>query len=72
MTSPPLTPSTARAPAARGPGMGDPEAENLRVRYLAGRWAGFSPGLHSSRLLGQNTYTHLGEGEKVEEEGEHR
>lgn len=52
--------------------MGDPEAENLRVRYLAGRWAGFSPGLHSSRLLGQNTYTHLGEGEKVEEEGEHR
>lgn len=47
--------------------MGDLEAENLKVRYLVGRWAGFSPGLHSSRLLGQNMYIHLGKGEKVEE-----
>lgn len=60
-------PLTARAHVARGPFMGDLEAENLKVRYLVGRWAGFSPGLHSSRLLGQNTYIHLGKGEKVEE-----
>lgn len=50
------TPSTARAPW-----MGDLEAENLRVRYLADMWAGFSPELHSSRLLGQNRYIYLGE-----------